>query len=131
MTLEWTFLFLSSSPPSAWSSAYSTLSSQYCRWVFGRFWLSQMFHRVVCKAKYLVHEHMDPHALSYWKSVHRGSSHTLRKKGHIFRKFPWSCSKCHLRFVFSGKQEMELFPCAKVVRYFLLLLSVCDWPSMM
>ena len=34
------------------------------------------------------------------------------------------CSECRLRFVFSGKQEMELFPCADVVSYFLLLLSV-------
>ena len=109
--------------------AYPPLSFQYCRPVFVRLWLSQRFHRVVCKTKYLVHEQTDPHALSNWKSDYRGSSHALRKTGHIFRKFPWSCSKCHLCFVFSGKQEMELFPCAKVVRYFLLHLSVCDWPS--
>ena len=90
----------------AWSSAYPLLSSQYCCPVFGRLWLSQKFHKVVCQTKYLVHEQMDPDALSNWKSDYRGSSHALRKMGHIFRKFPWSCSKCHLRFVFSSEQEM-------------------------
>ena len=33
-------------------------------------------------------------------------------------------------FVFSGKQEIEFFPCADVMSYFMLLLSVCDCSSM-
>ena len=36
------------------------------------------------------------------------------------------CSECLLRFVFSGKQEIEFFTSADIVSYFLLLMSVYD-----
>ena len=43
------------------------------------------------------------------------------------------CSKYCLHFssrlCFVTKQEIEFFPCADIVSYFLLLLLVCDWPS--
>ena len=43
------------------------------------------------------------------------------------------CSKCRLlfsnRLCFVNKQEIDFFPCADIVSYFLLLLLVCDWPS--
>ena len=44
------------------------------------------------------------------------------------------CSKCRLHFscllYCVTKQEIEFFPRVDIVSYFLLLLSVCDWPSM-
>ena len=39
------------------------------------------------------------------------------------------CLHFSSRLCFVTKQEIEFFPCTDIVSYFLLLLLVCDWPS--